>query len=92
VPLTWILLLLSGALLGWLFSVMLHANTAREVLGMVGVGIFGVLAGAFLITPILTGPVETNGFSLPALLLSLLGAFLLLGLVALFRRLQPRRG
>ncbi|GAA4010840.1 hypothetical protein GCM10022280_05200 [Sphingomonas swuensis] len=90
-PLTWILLLLAGALLGWLVSVMVASSTPREVLTMVGLGIVGAVLGALLVTPILAGPVEPTGFSLPALLLSLLGAILLLAAGVLLRRLDLRR-
>jgi uncharacterized membrane protein YeaQ/YmgE (transglycosylase-associated protein family) len=90
-PLSWIALLLSGALLGWIASVILHGETAREVLGLIAVGALGAVLGAFLITPALAGQLEPTGFSLPGVLLSLLGAFFLLGLVAATQRLQRRR-
>jgi uncharacterized membrane protein YeaQ/YmgE (transglycosylase-associated protein family) len=90
-PLSWIALILAGALLGWLTSVILHADSAREVLGLLLLGALGAVLGALLLTPALAGRLEPTGFSLPGVLLSLLGAFLALGLVAAVRRLQRRR-
>ena len=81
-PLSWIALLLLGALLGWLASVVLHSDRARDVLGLVALGALGALLGALLITPALAGKLEPTGFSLPGVLLSLLGAFIALGIVA----------
>lgn len=90
-PLSWIALVLIGALLGWLASVILHSRTLRDVLGLVALGAVGAVLGALLITPVLAGKLEPTGFSLPAVLLSLLGAFLALGLVILAGRLGRRR-
>jgi uncharacterized membrane protein YeaQ/YmgE (transglycosylase-associated protein family) len=90
-PLSWIALVLVGALLGWLASVILHADSAREVLGLVLLGALGAVLGALLLTPALAGRLEPTGFSLPGVLLSLLGAFLALGLVGVVRRLQRSR-
>lgn len=89
-PLTWILLLLLSAALGWLASVILHADQARSVLLLIGLSMAGAVLGALLLTPVLAGPVEPFGFSLPALLLSLLGSFILLGIAAVAGRRQFR--
>jgi uncharacterized membrane protein YeaQ/YmgE (transglycosylase-associated protein family) len=90
-PLSWIALILIGALLGWLTSVILHSDKATEILGLVALGAVGALLGALLITPALAGRLEPTGFSLPGVLLSLLGAFLALGLVAAVQRLARRK-
>jgi uncharacterized membrane protein YeaQ/YmgE (transglycosylase-associated protein family) len=94
-PLTWIALVLAGAALGWLQSVILHSKSARDVLGLIALGVAGAVLGALLIAPVLAGRLEPTGFSLPALLLSLLGTFLALVLVAAVQRLKrvrPGRG
>ncbi|WP_426265650.1 GlsB/YeaQ/YmgE family stress response membrane protein [Sphingomonas sp. LHG3443-2] len=90
-PLSWIALILVGALLGWLASVVLHSDRARDVLGLVALGAVGALLGAMLITPALAGKLEPTGFSLPGVLLSLIGAFLALGIVAAASRIGRRR-
>ena len=90
-PLSWIVLLLLGALLGWLASVVVHSQTAREVIVFVVIGALGALFGAFQIPPALAGKLEKTGFSLPGVLLSLLGTFLMLGIVAAAARLSRHR-
>ena len=90
-PLSWIALILVGALLGWLASVVLHSDRARDVLGLVALGAVGALLGALLITPALAGKLEPTGFSLPGVLLSLIGTFLALGIVAAASRIGRRR-
>nr|WP_314442705.1 GlsB/YeaQ/YmgE family stress response membrane protein [uncultured Sphingomonas sp.] len=90
-PLSWIALTLIGAALGWLASVILRSDTGREVLGLVVLGALGAVLGALLITPVLAGRLEATGFSLPGVLLSLLGAFVALGLVGAARRIGRRR-
>ena len=90
-PLSWIALILIGALLGWLASVVLHSDRARDVLGLVALGAVGALLGALLITPALAGKLEPTGFSLPGVLLSLIGAFLALGIVAAASRIGRLR-
>ena len=90
-PLSWIAIVLIGAVLGWLASVILHRGSARDVLGLTALGAVGAVLGALLITPVLAGKLEPTGFSLPGVLLSLLGAFLALGLVVLAQRLGRRR-
>lgn len=89
-PLTWLALIIAGAALGWIASVILRAQTAREVLTTVALGAAGALLGALLIVPVLAGRLEATGFSLPGVLLSLLGAFLALGGAVAVQRLQRR--
>lgn len=90
-PLSWIALVLIGAVLGWLTSVLLASRTAREILVLVALGAVGAVLGALLIAPVLAGRMEPTGFSLPAVLLSLLGAFIALGLAIAGQRLGRRR-
>jgi uncharacterized membrane protein YeaQ/YmgE (transglycosylase-associated protein family) len=51
------------------------------------VGIIGALLAGFLLTPLFgVGTINQSNFSLPSLLLSLLGAVILLAIVNLIRR------
>jgi uncharacterized membrane protein YeaQ/YmgE (transglycosylase-associated protein family) len=59
------------------------------------VGIVGALLAGWLITPLLTGgtpggTINQNDFSISGLLMSLLGAVILLAIVNLFRRRRIR--
>ncbi|WP_300972871.1 hypothetical protein [Sphingomonas sp. LHG3406-1] len=89
-PLSWIALLFAGALLGWLASVTFRSQSGREILAFVGLGAAGAVLGALLITPAMAGRLEPTGFSLPGVLLSLLGTFLALGIAIGVQRLQRR--
>ena len=57
---------------------------------IVGLGLAGALIGAFVITPPFAGRLATYGFSLPGLLISLLGSILLLALAILVLRRKAR--
>jgi uncharacterized membrane protein YeaQ/YmgE (transglycosylase-associated protein family) len=82
-----ILILIVGGLIGWLASIVMRTNAQQGVLLNVVVGIVGALLAGFLLAPLLgTGTITQGNFSLPALLVSLLGAVILLAIVNLFRR------
>jgi uncharacterized membrane protein YeaQ/YmgE (transglycosylase-associated protein family) len=56
------------------------------------VGIVGAFLGGLLLTPLLgIGTINQNVFSLPGLLVSLLGAIILLAIVNVFTRGRPVR-
>lgn len=75
--LTWIAILFSGLVLGWIAAVVADVDRARDVLMWIGAGVGGAILGGALLTPWLGGgQIVVSGFSLPNLLLSLLGAFL----------------
>lgn len=91
-PLTWILVVLFGALLGWIAAVIVPARTGAQVMGLVGTGVIGALLGAVFITPPFAGRLAFYSFSLPGLLISLLGSILLLALLGFILRRLARRG
>jgi uncharacterized membrane protein YeaQ/YmgE (transglycosylase-associated protein family) len=79
--------LIIGGILGWLASVIMHTNAQQGIVLNSIVGVVGALQAGLLLTP-LFGIVTINQsfFSLPALLISLLGAVILLAIVNLVRR------
>ena len=80
-----------GGILGWIASMIMRTNAQQGLLMNVVVGIVGALLGGWLLAPIFgTGTINQNEFSLCSLLVSLLGAVILLGAVNLFRRGTPR--
>lgn len=82
-----ILVLIVGGIIGWLASIIMRTNAQQGIILNVVVGIVGALLAGFLLSPLLGAPPITSGsFSLPALLVSLLGAVILLAIVNLFRR------
>jgi uncharacterized membrane protein YeaQ/YmgE (transglycosylase-associated protein family) len=82
-----ILILIVGGLIGWIASIVMRTNAQQGVLLNIIVGIVGALLAGFLLAPLFgTGTLTQGDFSLSALLVSLLGAVILLAIVNLFRR------
>lgn len=90
-PLTFILLLPLAVLLAWLASVILRADTPRELIGLVLASLAGALFGAFVITPPFAGRLAWIGFSLPGLLFSLFGSVLLLAVAGALAKARTGR-
>lgn len=82
-----ILWIIIGGILGWIASIIMRTNAQQGLLLNIIVGIVGALVAGFVLTPLFgIGTINQNNFSLPALLVSLLGAIILLAIVNLFRR------
>ena len=86
-----IIWLVVGGLIGWIASMIMRTDAQQGVLLNIVVGIVGALLGGWLISPLLgRGDINSGDFSLGGLLVSLLGAVLLLAIVNLFRRGRVR--
>ena len=82
-----IIWLIVGGLIGWIASMIMHTNGQQGVILNVVVGIVGALLAGFLLAPLFgTGTINQGDFSLSGLLISLVGAIILLAIVNLFRR------
>ena len=83
-----ILWLLFGALVGWLASIVMRTDAQQGALLNIVVGIVGAFLGGFIFNMlgIGGGTINQGDFSLSALLVSFVGAVVLLGIVTLFRR------
>ena len=82
-----IIWLIVGGLVGWLASVLMKTDGQQGMFLNVVVGIVGAMIGGWFISPLVgEGTINQNNFSLPALLVSFVGAAILLGIVNLFRR------
>jgi len=80
-----------GGLLGWIASMIMKTDAQQGMFLNVVVGIIGALLGGWLLAPLFgTGTINQNDFSIGSLLVSLLGAVILLAIVNLFRRGTPR--
>jgi len=86
-----IIWLVVGGLIGWLASKIMNTD-ARQGIGLnVIVGVVGALLAGWLITPLVGGTTINQGdFSLSGLVISLLGAIILLAIVNLFRSGRTR--
>lgn len=79
--------LLVGGILGWLASLVMKTDGQQGIILNVVVGIVGALIAGFVIAPMFgTGTINTNDFSVSGLLVSFVGAVILLAIVNLFRR------
>ena len=83
-----ILWLLFGALIGWLASIVMRTDAQQGALMNIVVGIVGAFLGG-LIFNLIGGAgvnINDNAFNLGSLVVSFIGAVVLLGIVNLFTR------
>jgi uncharacterized membrane protein YeaQ/YmgE (transglycosylase-associated protein family) len=79
--------LLVGGLIGWVASMIMGTDAQQGVLLNIVVGIVGAFLGGLLLSPLFgVATLNQGNFSIPALLISLAGAVILLALSSLFRR------
>jgi len=83
-----ILWLLFGALIGWLASLVMRTDAQQGALLNIVVGIVGAFLGGlvFNLLGIRGSNINNSDFSLSALVVSFIGAVILLAIVNLFRR------
>ena len=80
-----------GGLIGWVASMIMKTDAQQGMFLNVVVGIVGSMLGGWLISPLLgAGTINQSDFSLGGLLVSLVGAVILLAIVNLFRRGRVR--
>ena len=86
-----IIWLVVGGVIGWLASLVMKTDAQQGMILNVVVGIVGALIGGWLLSPLLgAGTVNQGDFSISGLLVSLLGAVILLAIVNFFRRGRTR--
>jgi len=82
-----IIWLIAGAFIGWLASRIMGTSSQQGLLLDIVVGIVGAVLAGWFLTPLFgISTINQSNFSLPALLVSLLGAIILLAIVKLFTR------
>ena len=83
-----ILWLLFGALVGWLASIVMRTDAQQGALMNIIVGIVGAFLGGLVFNLLGLGGanINSNDFSLGGLIVSFVGAVILLGIVNMFRR------
>lgn len=83
--------LIVGGLIGWVASMLMRTDGQQGIILNVVVGIVGAFLGGWLLAPMFgTGTINQNDFSVSGLVVSLLGAVILLAVVNLFRRGRVR--
>lgn len=86
-----ILWLIIGGVVGWLASIVMRRDANQGIFLNIVVGIIGAVLGGWLIGPILGAPSINSGeISAASLLVSFLGAVILLAIVNLITRRSVR--
>ncbi|HZG68850.1 MAG TPA: GlsB/YeaQ/YmgE family stress response membrane protein [Herpetosiphonaceae bacterium] len=86
-----IIWLIVGGLIGWIASMIMRTDAQQGILLNVVVGIVGAFIGGWLISPLLgAGNINSGDFSIMGLIVSLIGAVILLAIVNFFRRGRVR--
>lgn len=86
-----IIWLIIGGIIGWIASKIMKTDAQQGMLLNVVVGIVGAMIGGWLISPLVgVGTINQGNFSIGALVVSLIGAIILLAIVNLFRKGSAR--
>jgi len=87
----WILVIIVGGILGWLASKVMRTDAQQGIILNIVIGIVGAALAGFLLSPLLGIPtINSVNFSISSLLISFLGALILLAIVNLIRRGRVR--
>ena len=79
--------LVIGGLIGWAASLVMRTDGQQGIFLNIVVGIVGAALGGWVISPLVgVGTINQGAFSVGALVVSLLGAIILLAIVNLLRR------
>lgn len=85
-----ILWLIVGGIVGWLASLVMRTDGQQGIILNIVVGIIGALLGGWLISPLVGVGTINQGISIGSIIVSLVGAIILLAIVNLFRRGRVR--
>jgi uncharacterized membrane protein YeaQ/YmgE (transglycosylase-associated protein family) len=86
-----IIWLVIGGLIGWVASMIMRTDGQQGILLNVVIGIVGSLLAGWFLSPVFgISTINQGNLSLPSLLVSLLGAVMLLAIVNLVRRRRAR--
>jgi len=82
--------LIVGGIVGWLASLIMRTDGQQGILLNVVVGIVGAVLAGWLISPLVGVGTINQGISIASIVVSLIGALILLAIVNLFRRGRAR--
>ena len=85
-----IIWLIVGGLVGWIASLIMRTDAQQGILLNIVVGIIGALLAGWVISPLIGVATINHGISIGSILVSLVGAIILLAIVNLFRRRKVR--
>jgi uncharacterized membrane protein YeaQ/YmgE (transglycosylase-associated protein family) len=78
--------LIVGGIVGWLASLVMKTDAQQGIFLNIVVGIVGAFVAGLVISPMLGVGTINQGISIASILVSLVGAIVLLAIVNLFRR------
>ncbi|MFD1950413.1 GlsB/YeaQ/YmgE family stress response membrane protein [Sphingomonas arantia] len=82
-----IILLIVGGIIGWVASMIMRTDGQQGIFLNIVVGIVGAVLAGFIITPFFGGASIMDGaLNIQSILISLVGAVILLAIVNMFRR------
>jgi len=83
-----IIWIVAGALVGWEASVIMRTNKNQGLIADIIVGIVGACVGGYFLSPLFhVSTINQSNFSIPALLVSLGGAVILLAIFKILRNI-----
>ena len=82
----WIIAIIVGGVIGWIASMIMGRDASMGIFWNIIVGLIGAVLGGWLGTTLLGVDSTLTAFSLPGLLMSLLGAVVLLAIMNLIQR------
>ncbi len=82
-----IILLIVGGIIGWIASMIMNTDAQQGIFLNIVVGIVGAMLAGFVVTPLIGGaPITEGAINIQSIVVSLLGAIVLLAIVNLVRR------
>ena len=83
-----IIWIIVGGVIGWLASIIMKTNSRQGLIADIIVGIVGAFVGGYFLSPLFNvSTINESNYSIPALLVSLGGAIILLAISKLFRNI-----
>jgi uncharacterized membrane protein YeaQ/YmgE (transglycosylase-associated protein family) len=83
-----IIWIIAGGFIGWLASLIMKTNSRQGTIADIIVGIVGAFVGGYFLSPLFNvSTINESNYSVPALLVSLGGAIILLAISKLFRNI-----
>jgi len=86
----WIIAIIVGGLIGWVASMIMGRDASMGIFWNIVVGLIGALLGGFIGSALFGVGSTLTSFSIPGLLMSLLGAVVLLAIANLIQRGRVR--
>lgn len=82
---SWIIVILAGAFIGWIASMIMGKNASMGAIANIVVGLVGAVIGRFIASLLNLEPAGTN-FSIYGIIFGVLGACILLFIISLFTK------